>query len=578
MLLARGVAEVAAYCGTSLDDFGRCCIGLREHSPLAASTWNWVVDYYMECRRERSVGDVLRPSANDGQIEFLSVVFGIGRELVGHVGFDRLVRLIHRLDLDPTVFLEARTTDTVECELTNWREVLGIGEDATLEQAQIAFKRLAARYHPDFVQNAAIEQREHASRKMKELNTAYEVAKGRLKAAEVGTPDRQSKSAATSQGQATGSKPHNDRQEVAPAESVESGPIVQPTAAKTEPMDWPIPGSTSATADEEAPIAANVLEDDGQRAAQLEPAEPESNERLTPVAPVNEQPWGNRVAFAAVVLTVLAGLAVTLISWRVKGPKGNGPQDAGASQGNAVEKLNPSEQSNSHGELSSAGKKGDKGQKLLGPAAIRARRVKSPPQLDDHLKGWTAVVEEVQEGCVFTARVQRGKLLPLGETYSVLVFRRGIPLQEYLGDAIEFVQSDNAITALGDGFQVAVGDVVFITDEPQQPRPGASSARRVEQKDSGAAKEWENYRNALGSVTAVATRYGEQYFEAEFLQTTSTFNGGKASVFRRSRESNAQPQFLGFAAIINARGQVLVGRCDGFAPEKGDLVVVESPK
>src|SRR5262249_12360761 len=127
ILLARGIAEVAAFCGVSLDEFWCSCIALKDHSPLTANTWKWVVDYYMECRRERSVGNVLRPSATAGQLEFLSVVFGIGREVVGPARLNRLARLIRRLDLDPSSFFDAHTNrSAADYETVDWCEVLGI--------------------------------------------------------------------------------------------------------------------------------------------------------------------------------------------------------------------------------------------------------------------------------------------------------------------------------------------------------------------------------------------------------------------------------------------------------------------
>ena len=58
-------------------------------------------------------------------------------------------------------------------------EVLGITSDATNDEINAAYKRMAQLYHPDKVATMAPEFRELAERKMKEINSAYDSLKKR---------------------------------------------------------------------------------------------------------------------------------------------------------------------------------------------------------------------------------------------------------------------------------------------------------------------------------------------------------------------------------------------------------------
>ena len=64
-----------------------------------------------------------------------------------------------------------------------WHAVLGVSRNATLDEAQAAFRELIRQYHPDKVATLGPELRSLAERKTKALNIAYsralEVIKGR---------------------------------------------------------------------------------------------------------------------------------------------------------------------------------------------------------------------------------------------------------------------------------------------------------------------------------------------------------------------------------------------------------------
>lgn len=56
-------------------------------------------------------------------------------------------------------------------------EILGVTNTATSAEISAAYKRMAQMYHPDKVATMALEFRELAERRMKEINTAYEALK-----------------------------------------------------------------------------------------------------------------------------------------------------------------------------------------------------------------------------------------------------------------------------------------------------------------------------------------------------------------------------------------------------------------
>jgi DnaJ-domain-containing protein 1 len=57
-----------------------------------------------------------------------------------------------------------------------WYEVLAVSETATLEQIKEAYKRQMSQYHPDKVAEMAVEIRDLAEMRSKEINAAYEQA------------------------------------------------------------------------------------------------------------------------------------------------------------------------------------------------------------------------------------------------------------------------------------------------------------------------------------------------------------------------------------------------------------------
>lgn len=51
--------------------------------------------------------------------------------------------------------------------------VLGVAKNATREEIQRAYRKLAAEYHPDKVDTSATEIRELAAKRLREINAAY---------------------------------------------------------------------------------------------------------------------------------------------------------------------------------------------------------------------------------------------------------------------------------------------------------------------------------------------------------------------------------------------------------------------
>jgi DnaJ-domain-containing protein 1 len=56
-------------------------------------------------------------------------------------------------------------------------EVLGVEEDATLEEVQASYRKLAAAYHPDKLASSAAELRAIAEERLREINAAYSTMK-----------------------------------------------------------------------------------------------------------------------------------------------------------------------------------------------------------------------------------------------------------------------------------------------------------------------------------------------------------------------------------------------------------------
>lgn len=74
-------------------------------------------------------------------------------------------------------FRKAPSTDQEEKERfshSNPYKVLGVKENATMEEIKLAYRRLAGQYHPDKVSHLGEEFRVLAERKFKEIQRAYE--------------------------------------------------------------------------------------------------------------------------------------------------------------------------------------------------------------------------------------------------------------------------------------------------------------------------------------------------------------------------------------------------------------------
>lgn len=59
---------------------------------------------------------------------------------------------------------------------SSWYRILGVSENANLEEISKAYKALISQYHPDKVMQLGVEIRELAEMKSKQINSAYDEA------------------------------------------------------------------------------------------------------------------------------------------------------------------------------------------------------------------------------------------------------------------------------------------------------------------------------------------------------------------------------------------------------------------
>ena len=101
--------------------------------------------------------------------------FSSCRVFVNDHQFVRLKALAGSLGLDPDyIFSE-------EVSPPDWREILNLNPNATRADVDEAYRELARKYHPDLHQDADSSEREQASTKMREINSAYERAKNEVR-------------------------------------------------------------------------------------------------------------------------------------------------------------------------------------------------------------------------------------------------------------------------------------------------------------------------------------------------------------------------------------------------------------
>ena len=94
----------------------------------------------------------------------------------------------------------------------------------------------------------------------------------------------------------------------------------------------------------------------------------------------------------------------------------------------------------------------------------------------------------------------------------------------------------------------------------------------------GRLPQWSDYGDAAhGTITAVS-RQGEILFcAAKFFRNMEGVAAERIPVFRRSKEPRNPPKFIGEMSGLAADSYAVAGRCDGFIPEVGDLVVAPLP-
>lgn len=87
--------------------------------------------------------------------------------------------------------------------------------------------------------------------------------------------------------------------------------------------------------------------------------------------------------------------------------------------------------------------------------------------------------------------------------------------------------------------------------------------------------QWGDYSGAArGSVTLISHKDGAIFCTASFLRSTSSSRIKFVPVFRRSSEPRTVPMFVGEIDNLKAHGNSLSGRCVGFVPLEGDIVIL----
>jgi hypothetical protein len=179
-LLIRALAEIADITEVSKTEFATWCEQLAVESPLQASSWKWARSYFRKCNEAPIVGswEVLTSALQTGQTRFLAYALTVARGLISDERVPALEAYMAAVGYDPNIFNESDDPGEVPAEEeVNWRLILGLGNDAGLEEAQKAFKKLAVKYHPDFWHDAASQDKQTAERRMKEITVAYAAAK-----------------------------------------------------------------------------------------------------------------------------------------------------------------------------------------------------------------------------------------------------------------------------------------------------------------------------------------------------------------------------------------------------------------
>lgn len=178
LLFPRAVAEIASKVGATPVEFGQWSAAIGEHHRLQPASWTWLYDYYSECCQQSKVGQVLQNCIRFQQFQFLAFVLVVCRGFTTAEQYERLRALVRSLGLDPdTVFESGAEWDRPTSSEPDWHEVLGLEATVSLEEVQLAYRRLARQFHPDLWQNAGADDQARACQKMKELNGAYERAK-----------------------------------------------------------------------------------------------------------------------------------------------------------------------------------------------------------------------------------------------------------------------------------------------------------------------------------------------------------------------------------------------------------------
>ena len=60
-------------------------------------------------------------------------------------------------------------------------EVLGVSKDASFEEIKASYRRLSREYHPDFTMDKSDEIITQATKKMQQINEAYDMLKAKFK-------------------------------------------------------------------------------------------------------------------------------------------------------------------------------------------------------------------------------------------------------------------------------------------------------------------------------------------------------------------------------------------------------------
>jgi hypothetical protein len=175
-LIAQSLAEVGAIIGVTVTEFREWSEFIASNGELQSVPSKWIHNYFVVRHKRPTADGILKELSAYQEHKCMAIVFRYSYGLANATQRQKLRHLVAGLGFDPDVLFSEECGSDVEGSM-EWRTVLGVGPNAELKEIEVAYRRLASRFHPDAWQDATPSERERASQKMKELNAAYSASK-----------------------------------------------------------------------------------------------------------------------------------------------------------------------------------------------------------------------------------------------------------------------------------------------------------------------------------------------------------------------------------------------------------------